>query len=121
MIGMKVKLFNRLNTLIDIIEREEKKLIDLYEKSINDKGVNISALEKVIDKIHRYLVSCVNLMEKVEKLRGEVSGTDEVVLRIAYGVLQLDEEGRKKAIDLIVSEIERMKKEKSYHGSGYPY
>ncbi len=83
-----------------------------YEKCVEGlrKGnLTLYGYSKVLDEVQRKLSDVLLLIERLSKIEREVekmSEVDEVVMALAYSIMELDEKDRKKIADWVKKKLD---------------
>lgn len=103
------KLQEKIQRLVELMEKVEEMVWSEYERMLQGGVVGVGGVERLLDKLHRYVMDMVVMVERLNRLRKEVSEVDEVVDRLVYLILQLDERGRERVGEVLQEEFGRMK------------
>jgi hypothetical protein len=101
----------RVKNLLNTLKRVEEKLLKKYEQELNETGWASSGLERLMDKMNKYLSDTVSLLEKLVKLKRELQNEDkfgDAVRMLSHDIAGLDEEGLKRISVVLEQEKERM-------------
>ena len=85
------KLQEKIQRLVELMEKVEEMVWSEYERMLQGGVVGVGGVERLLDRLHRYVMDMVVMVERLNRLRKEVSEVDEVVDRLVYLILQLDE------------------------------
>lgn len=108
------KIEERIEKLAEVLDRVDKELFKEYYEVLERGGRSLRGLEEMVLRIHKQLLDCLSLIEKIVKLKQELQREDElseVARALAYGIMKLDEQARLKVVQLIRDELAKMESE----------